>query len=320
MRTYKITRRTAALGLAAAALGMTAGLANAQELQTVRVERSPVGQFQGLFIAQEQGYFEKQGIKLDITIGASPDGALAQLMSGQRDVAMTGAVPLTAAVANGMPVVAVLNAQDQNPIATFGLIVKADSSIKTIADLKGKKVGVPGIASPQGSALLKSLEQAGLTRDDVEFVNLPFPGVLQAIDAGSVDAGLPIGLFYDLAIQQGNRELKEVFNNSTLGFPAVLFAANKQWADDNAELLQKFNAAMTEAYAYANANHDAVRAVDIANTKMPPEYLKVRQISPFMAGFDEKAWAAENDYLLKYGFISRKPETSEYIWSKAPRQ
>lgn len=313
------TRRAAAMGLAAAAaLAMTAGAALAQ--QKIRVERSPVGQFQGLYIAEEQGYFKERGIEVEINIGASPDGALAQIMSGQKEIAMTGAVPLVAAVANGMPVVAVVNAQDQNPIRTFGLMVAADSPIKTMADLKGKKVGLPGIASPQGAALFKALEKAGLSRDDVELVNLPFPGVLSAIEAGTVDAGVPIGLFYDLAVQKGNRELVEVFDNTTLGFPAVLFASSRQWADSNKELLEKFNEAMSLAYDYANKNHDAVRAVDIAQTQLPPDYLKVRQISPFVAGFDEKAWNEENDYLLKYGFISRKPDIGEFVWSGAPRQ
>ena len=314
-----------ARGATLAALGVV-GLnivapAMAEEMQTIRVERSPVGQFEGLFIAQDLGLFEERGIKLDIAIGASPDGALAQLMSGQKDVAMTGAVPLTPAVANGLPVVAVLNAQDQEPATpTYGLIVPGDSDIETLADLKGKKIGLPGIASPQGSALLRTLEGVGITRDDVELVNLPFPGVLQAIEAGSVDAGLPIGLFYDLAIQKGNRELKEVFDSSTFNFPAVIFASNKKWADENKELLGKFVEAMTLGYEYANANHDAVRAIDIKLTQLPPEYLKVRAISPFQPAFNEKAWNTENEYLAKYGFISRVPTPSEYLWDGAPRQ
>lgn len=314
-----VTRRVAAIGIAAAAaLSVTGGAAFAQE--KIRVERSPVGQFQGLYIAQEQGYFKERGIEVEINIGASPDGALAQLMAGQKDIAMTGAVPLVAAVANGLPVTAVLNAQDQNPIRTFGLMVPADSPIKTMADLKGKKIGLPGIASPQGAALFKALENAGLSKDDVELVNLPFPGVLSAIEAGTVDAGVPIGLFYDLAVQKGNRELNEVFENTTLGYPAVIFASNKQWADDNKELLAKFNEAMSLAYDYANKNHDAVRAIDIAQTQLPPEYLKVRQISPFVAGFNEQAWNDENGYLLKFGFISRQPDFNEFVWSGAPRQ
>jgi ABC-type nitrate/sulfonate/bicarbonate transport system substrate-binding protein len=319
-----MTRRTA-LGLV---LGATVGAgtlaafgaASAQDLTTVRVERSPVGQFQGLYIADELGYFKERGIKVEINVGASPDGALAQLMSNQKDVAMTGAAPLTAAVANGMPVVAVLNAQDQNPTPTFGLMVKADSPFKSLADLEGKKIGLPGIASPQGTALLLALEAAGMTRGDVELVNLPFPGVLAAIEAGTVDAGVPIGLFYTLAVQQGYQEFHEVFDNAVQNSPAVFFAANKAWADQNADLLKRFNEAMTLAYEYANANPDKVREIDGQRTQLPKEFIATREIQPFEAGFDAVAWAKEAEGYAKFGFISRIPEPSEYIWEHAPKQ
>ena len=321
MQTNRMNRRTA-LGLVlAGTVGFGAlGTATASAEDLVRVERSPVGQFQGLYIAEELGYFKERGIKVDIAVGASPDGALAQLMSNQKDVAMTGTAPLTAAVANGLPVVAVLNAQDQNPTPTWGLMLKADSPFQSIADLKGKKIGLPGIASPQGAALLLALEGAGMTRDDVEIVNLPFPGVLAAIEAGTVDAGVPIGLFYTLSVQQGYREFHEVFAAGIQNSPAVLFAANKAWADQNADLLKRFNEAMSLAYDYANANPDKVREIDGQQTQLPKEFIATREIQPFEAGFDAGAWATEAGIYAKFGFISRVPEPSEYIWEHAPKQ
>jgi NitT/TauT family transport system substrate-binding protein len=319
MQGFRLNRRAAVIGFAAAAALGTFSSASAQET-VIRVERSPVGQFQGLFIAEELGYFKERGIKLEINIGASPDGALAQLMAGQKDIAMTGLVPITAAAANGMPVVAVLNAQDQNEIKTFGLMVKKDSPIQKFEDLKGKKIGLPGIASPQGTAFLTELEKHGMAQSDVELVNLPFPGVLEAIESGAVDAGMPIGLFYSLAKQQGYREFPEVYDNLVLDTPAVLFASTKQWADDNKELLTKFNEAMALAYEYANKNPDKVREVDLAQTKLPPEYIKTREVSPFVAGFNAEKWTVQNEALMKFGFISRVPDPSEFIWSGAPKQ
>lgn len=316
----KLSRRLFGWGLAVAAAMPVLGPSPASAEDVIKVERSPVGQFEALYIGERLGLFKERGIALDIKIGTSPDGALANVMSGERNVAVTGAVPLTAAVANGLPVVAVLNIQDQQSVATFGLVVPKDSPIKTIEDLKGKKIGMPGIASPQGSALLKTLEAHGMTRNDVELVNLPFPGVLQAVEAGSVDAGLPIGLFYDVAVEKGLRVFKEVFDNSTFGFPAVLYAASKEWADANKDALKRFNEAMALAYDYANKHQDEIREIDIKMTQMPPEYLKTRVIAPFVAGFNTAKWDEENAYLAKFGFISRAPQASEYLWSDAPRQ
>lgn len=316
-----ITRRLAAFGLAAAAtLAITAGPARAEDV--IRVERAPVGAFQGLYIAEELGYFKERNLRVEINIGASPDGALAQLMSGQKDVAMTGAVPLTAAVANGLPVVAVLNAQDQDQgqARTFGLLVKPDAPYRSITDLKGKKIGLPGIASPQGASLLMEMERHGLTRDDIELVNLPFPGVLAAIESGVVDAGIPIALFYTLGVNQGYHEIKEVFENLVSGSPAIFYASNRQWADANADVLGRFIEAMTLAQEYGNANPDSIRAVDAAQTQLPPEFIKNREITPFIASFNPERWDMLNGQLKRFDFISRIPAPEEYIWSGAPKR
>lgn len=312
-----MTKNWFKLGLVAAAV-ITADVAVAEDVTTLRINRSPVGQFQGLIIAQEQGYFEERGIAVELAIGTSPDAAIAELVSGQSQIAMTGGVPLTAAVANGVPVFAVLNGQDDGAIPTHGLLVKADSPVQSLADLEGKTIGLPGIASPQGLYLLEALAEAGLSRDDVELVNLPFPGVTQAIESGAVDAGIPIGLFYDFGRAGGLRELPEYSEQVMLDVPAVFFAANKNWAAENAEVLANFVEAMEMAHDWANANPDEVRRIDVENTPLPPDYLMSRPYAGLQSGFSTDLWAAQVEGLVKYGFVSRSLDVSEYVWDGAP--
>lgn len=231
---------------------------------------------------------------------------------------MTGGVPLTAAVANGVPVFAVLNGQDDGNVPTHGLLVKADSPVQSIADLKGKTIGLPGIASPQGLYLLEALAAAGMSRDDVELVNLPFPGVTQAVESGAVDAGIPIGLFYDFGRAGGLRELPEYSEQVMLNVPAVFFAANKMWAAENEEVLTKFVEAMQMAHDWANANPDEVRRIDVENTPLPPEYLMSRPYAGLQSEFNTELWGKQVAGLVKYGFVSRELATEDYVWSGAP--
>lgn len=321
--TQQITKRALAAGLAATAVLSFSiasfSAANAADMVTLRINRSPVGTFQGLFIAEEMGYLRDRGIKLEMKVGSSPDAAIAELIAGTVDIAMTGAVPLVGGIANGLPVVAVLNTQDQGNTPTTGLLVPADSPIKSLTDLKGKKIGLPGIASPQGVALLLELEKIGMTRDDVELVNLPFPGVLSAIESGAVDAGMPVGLFYTLGMNKGLREFRSVFDNLERA-PAVLFAANKEWVKNNSEILTKFNEAMLLAYEYGNANQDIIRKIDAEKTRMPADFIKTREIAPFTGAFGVEDWGKQNAALLKFGFISSAPATDEYIWTGAPKR
>jgi NitT/TauT family transport system substrate-binding protein len=311
-----ITRRTV-MALAATVLALSWQPAGAQEMKKVRILRSPVSQFEPLFLGQEQGIFKKHNIEIEVGIGGAPDQNIAQMQAGKVDLVMTGGVPLVAAVANGLPLVATLNIQNQEKTPTMGLVVPSDSPIKEVADFKGKSIGLPGIASPQGLAVLLMLEKYGIKKDEVKLVNLPFDGMIDSAKNGNVDAIVPIGLFYALATDSGFREFPEAYQ-FLQQTPAVIYASTKAWAEANAETLKAFNAALTEAYDYANKNPDEVRRIDREQTKLPPAFIEKRFIPPFTAAFNKTRWNEMNTDLTRFGFMARTPAPEEYIWSGAP--
>ena len=318
MKTLQLGRRAALAALAMVPVMLAIGETAKAEDRTIRLLRAPVGAFEPLYIAQEKGYFKDKGLNVEIAIGGGPDQNIAQAMAAQVEIVMTGAVPLVAAVANGVPVVAILGAEGHVAPPTTGLVVKADSPIKTIADLKGKRIGMPGIASPQGLATLLALEGAGVSQSDVSLVNLPFDAVVESAERGQVDATFPIGLFYTLAKSQRFREFPEVIEPIE-DTPAIIYAATRDWAEANAETLSAFNEAMLKAYADANADEKLVRAVDHAQTRLPPDFIDTRPIVPFDGGFDRDVWNRMNEGLARFGFLPKVPGPSEYIWDGAPK-
>lgn len=316
-----LTRRRSVTGMLLALTAMAAlplGMANAQE-KVIRVLRSPVGTFQGLFIAEEQGYFKEAGIKVEVTIGGAPTQNIAQLQAGQADVIMSGSFDVVTAVSQGLPISAILNTQDQGEKATTGLLVPANSPIKSITDLKGKAVGLPGgVQSTQGLMLLRALEKAGVSKDDVRIVSLPFDAMIESAERGTVDAITPIGLFFSLAQSKGFTAIDAAYAEIK-GTPAVIFASSKAFAAENGDALKAFNAAMLKAYDYGNANPDAVRAVDAANTKMPPDYIEKRYIAPFTGKFQRDVWGKAVADMERFGFIPKAPAETDYIWEGAPQ-
>lgn len=318
MNSFKtINRRAAAMLMAAAVtVAVFPAMASAQE-KVIRVLRSPVGTFQGLYIAEEQGYFKEKGLQVEVTVGGAPSQNIAQLQAGQTDVIMTGSFDLVAAVAQGLPVVAVLNTQDQGDVGTTGLLTPPGSAIKTVADLKGKSVGMPGPQSTQGLMLLRALEKAGVDKDSVKQVNLPFDAMIESAEKGNVDAIAPIGLFFATAQAKGFGEVKEVYEEIK-GTPAVIFASSKDWIAKNGDTLKAFNEAMLKAYEYGNAHPEAVRAVDAKQTKMPPDYIAKRYIAPFTGKFQRDKWLKAAADMQRYGFIPKAPAEGDFIWEGAP--
>jgi len=309
-----LTRRTAFAAVAMISLTcISAPTSVLAQDKVIRLLRAPVGAFQPLYIAEAKGYFKDAGLKVEIAVGGAPDQNIAQAMAGQVEIVMTGAVPLVAAVANGVPVVAVLGAEDHVAPATTGLMVKADSPVQKLEDLKGKKIGMPGIASPQGLATLLALEGVGIAPGDVSLVNLPFDAVVESAQNGQVDATFPIGLFYTLAKSQGFREFPDVIRPLD-NTPAVLYATTRPWAEQNADTLAAFVAAMDKAYADANADETLVRAVDREQTRLPPDFIDTRPIVDFTPDFNREAWNRMNEGLAKFGFLPKLPTPEDYIW------
>lgn len=308
--------KLALLAFAGSAL-LPMSFASAQEA-VVRVLRSAVGTFQPLYIAEEQGYFAEAGIKVEISVGGAPAQMVTQAVAAQTDLAMVGFFELTSAVAQGLPVVATLNVQDIGDVATQGLLTAPNSAIEQVSDLVGKKLGVPGAQqSTQGLMVMLAFENAGLKATDANLVNIPFDTVIESAENGNVDAITPVGLFYATAIGKGFNIVPDVYEQ-VKGAPAVIFIANKDWANANADTLTKFNQALQKAYEYGNAHPEAVRAIDTAQTKQPPEYIATRQIAPFVAEFQRDVWLARAEDMYRLGLIPKAPTEADLIWEGAP--
>lgn len=183
--------------------------------------------------------------------------SLEYLNGGSIDFASTAGLAAVLSRANGSPIKTVYIASRPEWTA---LAVRKDSLIKTLADLKGRKIAATKGTDPY-LFTLRSLEQAGLGKDDVELVHLQHPDGRVALERGDVDAWA--GLDPHLAasqLQSGARILYRNLDFNSYGVVSVTegFAAEhpqtikqvlqayekaRQWARENpeplAELLAK---------------------------------------------------------------------------------
>lgn len=115
-------------------------------------------------------------------------GFLEAVPSGAVDVAIMADTPSIFAQANGVPVKAVAVARSvPEQESTVGILVRADSPVRTVADLKGRKVAVTEGTILQYT-LVRALQAAGLSYADIQVVNLAPTDAAAALQSGSVDA------------------------------------------------------------------------------------------------------------------------------------
>jgi NitT/TauT family transport system substrate-binding protein len=144
-----------------------------------------------LFIGLDRGYWQEQGIELETEPVQSSADAIAFVANGHLDAAMGSiAVPLFNAVQQGMDVRIIAPVAYARPVPVFVRKDLYDSgAVRTVADLRGRRVFSVAPGSGANYARIKWQENAGLRSEDVELVNLSLPDLPLAMANGQLDGG-----------------------------------------------------------------------------------------------------------------------------------
>lgn len=179
---HKTTLRWAA-GLALLGSTLLAQAAPPKEVRLDYAYYAPTS-----LVLKEQGLLEKrlgeQGIAVRWVFSQGSNRSLEYLNSGSTDFASTAGLAALLSRANGAPIETLYLASRPEWTA---LVVPKDSPLKSLADLKGKKIAATKGTDPY-LFLLRSLREAGLKKGDVDIVHLQHPEGRAALERGQVDA------------------------------------------------------------------------------------------------------------------------------------
>ena len=166
-----------ALALAAAlALASLPGAAGAQDASptghvplTVGLGYIPSVQFAQFYLADQRGYYTAAGLEVELQNKIDPD-LVTLVGQGAIDIGEADGTSVIPAVSQGIPVRYAATVYGTNPTV---VIAKAGGGIASAADLKGKRIGIPGQYGASWIMLQALLASAGLTPADVTIV--PYP-------------------------------------------------------------------------------------------------------------------------------------------------
>lgn len=148
-----------------------------------------------LIIAQEKGYFADAGLEVEIVAPADPSAPPKLVAAGQADIAISYQPQLHLQIAEGMPLVRV-GTLVATPLNC--LLVLEEGPVKSLADLKGRKVGY-SVAGVEEALLTGMLAPHNVTPSDIELINVNF-SLSPALMSGQVDA--VIGAFRNFELNQ----------------------------------------------------------------------------------------------------------------------
>lgn len=226
--------------------------AHAAEKMTVVLDWFVNPDHAALVVAQEKGFFAEAGLDVELIAPADPNDPPKLLAAKKADLALGYQPQLQMQVDEGLPLVrvATLVASPLN-----SLVVLKDGPVKSIKDLKGKKIGY-SVAGFEDALLAAMLEKNGLSLKDVTLVNVNF-SLSPSLVAGQVDA--VIGAYRNFELNQMALENHPgtAFFPEEEGVPAydeLVVLANKDKLKD--ARIKKFIDAVERATLYVH-NHPA---------------------------------------------------------------
>lgn len=279
--------------------------------------------FDPLTLVKNKGGLEKRLKPLGVTEikwTEFPSGPpmLEALSVNSIDIARTGDAPPVISQAAGSAIVYVGGSAPKD--SSSALLVKEDSPIQTIADLKGKKVPFAK-GSSANYLIVKILESGGVSWDDITPVYLAPADARAAFEQGNVDAWVIWDPFY--ALVQSKSKVRIIRDSKGLVANRDFYLSSKTFADKNPKIIDAIREETQEVAAWAKKNPEDVAEFLSPLLKIDKSVLVTvskrrdygfEQITPEIVA-EQQAIA---DSFFKLKLIPKEIKVSEVIW-QAPK-
>jgi NitT/TauT family transport system substrate-binding protein len=274
------------LGLAAISAGaLLCGTGHAQT--HIKLGYMPIAEETPKFVASDKGIFRKHGLEVEmVRFESGPDMGTA-LLGGSVQIAMIGTPGLISAAVAGRPIVAIVD-NGSNTMGKAGheyytgLVVLANSPIKDIGDLKGKRVALNVLkANSEAQTVLQvhrwNKEHPGKAIDisrDIHFVTLPFGSMPAALEKGIVDAASMIEPYMTQLAQAHKTRIIAPVEYALPAWPVSFGVVLRDYARQHGDVVQKYRAAWTESVHWIRDHPDDARVIMQKYTGVSPEVAK----------------------------------------------
>jgi NitT/TauT family transport system substrate-binding protein len=203
----------------------------------------PSVQFAQFYLADRSGAYADAGLKVTLQNKIDPD-LITLLGQGAVDIGSGDGTSVIPAVSQGIPVVYTSTIYGTFPAV---VIAKTGSGIATAADLKGRKIGIPGRYGTNWVMLQALLKGAGLTVDDVSIVEFPDFGQAAALQQGQVDAATGFANNEPIQLRKAGIEPVVLTVDDAVPLPGPGLVTGTKTLASKADALRAFTAVTLDA-------------------------------------------------------------------------
>ncbi|WP_051904133.1 ABC transporter substrate-binding protein [Neorhizobium vignae] len=267
-------------------------------------------------VALQEGIFKKNGLDVTMVLIGINSTIPAALLSNSLQIGGPTPPTFLQAVDGGLELVAVAGASATAPstVDTVAVVATAASGIKGPKDFVGKKVGSPGIGAFLQVLFSKWLIENGVDPKKVNFVEVGFPTMNDALKSNAVDAVITAEPIMSRIIASGTGTAAGYFlEKLPERRPQILYSSTRAWADANAAALKAFRTSIEEGAKIANENPDKGRKAIADFTKIPMDVLSKQKLTTADAKIDKEQLDWWVSTMNEQNMLQGKPDTAALI-------
>ena len=293
------------------AIAPASGFAQDKALTPLRIGTLKIASQTDVWVAQQRGIYARNGIDAKISMFNTGAESIPAMQGGAIDVLLSIPGIGMLAIERGIDLAAIF--QDEiahaTPPDSASVQVLDSSPVRSLTDLRGKRIGVGGLSTQNTIAVKMLLDKAGVDLSSVSIAEVPFIAMINALKAGHVDAVVPVDPFTTQLRLSGGRVIAWNYVESISEQPLGVWFTKGSFLRSNPQVIEAFIKSMKEAIDYLNA--DELRARDEV-----ADYIKIDRAilnSMPLIGWNYQVridkWQAVVDMMVRYGGL--KPRKAE---------
>jgi NitT/TauT family transport system substrate-binding protein len=280
----------------------------------IKVGVIPIVDVAPIYLGKQQGFFAKRDI--DLTLEQAQGGAaiVPAVVSGQYQFGFSNVVSLMLAQSKNVPIKAVANGNNAtgDPKKDFGMLVVKDPAIKSAKDLAGKTVATNTLKNIVDTSVKEIVRQAGGDPAQVKFVELGFPDMGAALDAGRVQGIFVVEPFLSAALAKGWHTVGS-FAEVRPGLCISAYFTSQQEIAKDSGLVTRFGEAMKESLTYADAHPDAVRQIVTTYTTIKSDVAARMTLPKYSTEIDKSSLDKLSTLMVGDGLLTQPADTSKLL-------
>lgn len=284
--------------------GDSGGSGEGLEQTSIQVGYLPIVDVAALHRAQLAGYYEQEGLDVELVQIQGGAVSIPQMVSGDLDATWSNWTALFQAQAQGIGDFRLINAGYEAGENTLLIMTKPDSPIKGPQDLAGKRIAINTFRNIAELTTRSALETNGVDPNSVQFVDLPFPDMIPALQNGQVDAAQFAEPFITQAATSfGAVSVLDAAAGPTEGIPFAGVAITDEFAQQNPNTVSAFQRALDRAQADL-ADRSVVEETVPTYSRIDPATASLINLGTWPTSLNETRLQRVSDLMREYGVLT----------------